>query len=379
MGKVIHARVMVKVVKGIQRVAGLSLALLLTACGGDSTPVAGAAAAPAADTVYNWRMVTAWPKNLPALGTAPEAFARQVERMSNGRLRIRVYGANELVGGLEVFDAVSRGTAEIGHGTAYYWQGKVPAATFFSGIPFGLTGIEMNAWLAFGGGNELWREVYAPFDLIPVRGGNSGTQMFGWFNKEINSVADLQGLKMRIPGIGGEVFARAGGVPVTMQVSDVFSALETGALDATEWVSPFNDLVAGYHTVARYYYYPGWHEPGSALEALFNKTAFDALPADLQEILLAAAEVMNQRVFDELTARNNEALQTLVNEHQVELRQLPDDVLREFKRLSEEVVQEMAATDATTRRVYESFQQFRTGVSAYHRIAEDAFITARNL
>ena len=360
--------------------AGLLLGVFLLGCGTENN--SGDSAAGAASTsqqTYNWRLITSWPKNLPALGTAPEAFARQVEVMSNGRLRIRVYGANELVGGLEVFDAVSRGTAEIGHSTAYYWQGKIAAAPFLSSIPFGLTGTEMNAWLAFGGGNELWRELYAPFDLIPVRGGNSGTQMFGWFNKEINSLADLRGLKMRIPGLGGEVFNRAGGVPVTMQVSDVFTALETGALDATEFVSPYNDLAAGYHTAARYYYYPGWHEPGSSLETLFNKSAFEALPADLQEILLAAAEVMNQRVYDELTARNNEALQQLVRDHKVEIRRLPDDVLREFRRLSDEVITELAATDEATRKVYESWQQFRTGVADYHAISEDALIESRNL
>lgn len=354
------------------------LAMGLLACGAESNPDAGDAAV-APQQTYNWKMITSWPKNLPALGTAPEQFARSVEKMSNGRLRIRVYGANELVGGLEVFDAVSAGTAEIGHSGAYYWQGKINATPFFSTIPFGLTGTEMDAWLAYGGGNELWREIYAPYNLIPVRGGNSGTQMFGWFNREINSLEDLQGLKMRIPGLGGEVFARAGGVPVTMQVSDVFTALETGALDATEWVSPYNDLSAGYHTVARYYYYPGWHEPGSTLETLFNKEAFEALPEDLQEILLSASEVMNQRVYDELTARNNEALQSLINDHNVEVRRLPDEVLKEFRRLSEQVIQEMAAVDETSTRVYASWKAFLDGVSAYHRIAEDAFIEARNL
>jgi TRAP-type mannitol/chloroaromatic compound transport system substrate-binding protein len=355
------------------------MTLSLLACSGENGSSTGAGAAAIPQQSYEWKMITSWPKNLPALGTAPEQFARSVERMSNGRMRIRVYGANELVGGLEVFDAVSAGTAEIGHSGAYYWQGKINATPFFSTIPFGLTGVEMDAWLAYGGGNELWREIYAPFNLIPVRGGNSGTQMFGWFNREINSVADLQGLKMRIPGLGGEVFSRAGGVPVTMQVSEVFTALETGALDATEWVSPYNDLAAGYHTVARYYYYPGWHEPGSTLETVFNKEAFEALPEDLQEILLAASEVMNQRIYDELTARNNEALQTLVNEHNVELRRLPDDVLTEFRRLSQEVIEEMASADETSRRVYRSWKAFLDGVSDYHHIAEDAFIEARNL
>jgi TRAP-type mannitol/chloroaromatic compound transport system substrate-binding protein len=356
------------------------LSLSIGACGGqDSSGNSTLPGDNAVQQTYQWKMITSWPKNLPALGTAPERFAESVETMSNGRMQIRVYGANELVGGLEVFDAVSAGTAEIGHSGPYYWQGKINATPFFSTIPFGLTGTEMDAWLAFGGGNELWREVYAPYNLIPFRGGNSGTQMFGWFNKEINSLEDLQGLKMRIPGLGGEVFSRAGGVPVTMQVSDVFTSLETGALDATEWVSPYNDLAAGYHTVAQYYYYPGWHEPGSTLETIFNKEAFEALPEDLQEILMSASEVMNKRIHDELTARNNEALQTLVNEHNVEVRRLPDDVLQEFRRLSEEVILEMAAVDETSQRVYRSWKSFLDGVSAYHRIAEDAFIEARNL
>ena len=353
---------------------------MLTACGEQQQAAsAGAGSAPVVQEVYEWKMITSWPKNLPALGTSPEYFADLVETMSNGRMRIRVYGANELVGGLEVFDAVSQGVAEIGHTGAYYWQGKIPGTPFFSSIPFGMTSYEQDAWLRFGGGNELWKEIYAPFNLIPVRGGNSGTQMFGWFNKEINSLADLQGLKMRIPSLGGEVFRRAGGVPVTMQVSEVFTALQTGALDATEFVSPYNDLSAGYHTVADYYYYPGWHEPGSTLETIFNKERFEALPEDLQAILMTGAEVMNQTLLDELMAKNNEALRTLVEDEGVELRRLPDDVLLELRRLSDEVVKELAETDETTRRIYESWSSFREGVMNYNGIAEEALIEARRL
>jgi TRAP-type mannitol/chloroaromatic compound transport system substrate-binding protein len=355
---------------------------LFVACGEEpqSTNTATQdATAHSEQTVYRWKLITSWPKNLPALGTSPEHFADIVEKMSNGRMQIKVFGANELVGGLEVFDAVSQGVAEIGHTGAYYWQGKIAGTPFFSTIPFGLTGTEMNAWLSHGGGNELWQEIYAPFNLIPMRGGNSGTQMFGWFNKEINSLEDLQGLKMRIPGLGGEVFSRAGGTPVTMQVSEVFTAMQTGALDATEFVSPFNDMAAGYHTVADYYYYPGWHEPGSTLETLFNKSAFEALPQDLQEILKAGTEVMNQLLLDELTARNNEALRVLVEEHGVELRKLPDDVLIKLRQISEQVVNELAESDEATRRIYESYKSFQEGVENYHNIAEEAYVEARKL
>ncbi len=353
--------------------------LLLGACGEPAAPAEPGAASAGEPTIREWKMITSWPKNLPALGTSPEEFSARVARMSNGRLRIRVYGANELVGGLEVFDAVSRGVAEMGHSGAYYWQGKIAATPFFSSIPFGLTGSEQDAWLSYGGGKELWRELYEPFGLIPIRGGNSGTQMFGWFNREINSLDDLQGLKMRIPSLGGEVFRRAGGTPVTMQVSDVFNALQTGMLDAAEFVSPYNDLAAGYHAVADYYYYPGWHEPGSTLETIINKVAFDALPPDLQEILLTAAEAMNQLLHDELTARNNEALRVLVEEHGVQLRKLPDDVLVEFRRIAEDVVAELAATDPATARIHASWSTFREGVMNYRDIAEEAFIEARRL
>ena len=353
----------------------LSIALL--SCSQGDQPVSSPE--PIKESFYEWKMITSWPKNLPALGTSPEYFAEIVETMSNGRMKIRVYGANELVGGLEVFDAVSQGVAEIGHSGAYYWQGKIPGTPFFSSIPFGMTSYEQDAWLRYGGGNELWRELYEPFNLIPVRGGNSGVQMFGWFNKEINSLEDLQGLTMRIPSLGGEVFRRAGGVPVTMQVSEVFTALQTGALDATEFVSPYNDLAAGYPTVADYYYYPGWHEPGSTLETIFNKEKFESLPKDLQEILMAGTEIMNQLLLDELMARNNEALRVLVEEHGVQLRKLPNDVLTELHRISEDVVSEMSSADDQTAKVYESWKNFKDNVINYNRIAEEAFIEARNL
>lgn len=358
----------------------ISLLTLFTACGENPASSAGDGAAGVQNQrTYQWKMITAWPRNLPALGTNPDYFAELVEEMSGGRMQIQVFGANELVGGLEVFDAVSQGVAEIGNAASYYWQGKIPGASFFSSVPFGMTAKEMNGWLEFGGGKELWRELYQPFNLIPVRGGNSGTQMFGWFNKEINSLADLRGLRMRIPGLGGEVLSRAGATTVTMQASDVFTALQTGALDATEFVSAYNDLAAGYHTVADYYYYPGWHEPGSALETIFNKERFDALPSDLQAILIGAAEASNQRLLDEFTARNNEALRVLVEEHDVQLRRLPDEVLLELRRLSDQVVAEMGQTNAMTQRIYESYTNFQEGVEAYHGVAEEAYIQARQL
>jgi len=258
-------------------------------------------------------MVTTWPKNFPGLGTGANDLAKLITEMTGGRLSVKVYGANELVPAFEVFDAVSRGTAQMGHGAAYYWKGKSEAAQFFSAVPFGLTAQEMNGWLYSGGGMELWQELYEPFGLIPAAAGNTGVQMAGWFNKQINSPADLKGLKMRIPGLGGEVLKRAGGTPVSLPGGEIFSSLKTGAIDATEWVGPYNDLAFGLHKAAKYYYYPGWQEPGTTLEALINKQAFEELTKDLQSIVLNACKVVNQQMLTEYTTRNQQALNTLVN------------------------------------------------------------------
>mgnify|MGYP000408649506 FL=1 len=324
-----------------------------------------------------WKMVTTWPKNFPGLGTGANFLAEQITRMSGGRIQVKVYGAKELVPAFEVFGAVSQGTAQLGHGSAYYWKGKSEAAQFFSAVPFGLTADEMNAWLYHGGGMELWQETYEPFGLVPMAAGNTGVQMAGWFNREINSVEDLQGLKMRIPGLGGEVLSRAGGTPVSLPGGELFTSLQSGAIDATEWVGPYNDLAFGFYKAARYYYYPGWHEPGTTLECMVNKAAFDALPDDLQAIVLGAARMTNQDMLTEYIARNNRALRTLVDEHQVDVRKLPDSVLERLRELSDQVVAEVAAKDELSRRVHASFQTFRDQVVQWSDISARAYLNAR--
>jgi TRAP-type mannitol/chloroaromatic compound transport system substrate-binding protein len=331
------------------------------------------------ERVYQWKLVTTWPKNFPGLGTAPEKFAEVVNRMSRGRLQISVYGAGELVPALGVFDAVSAGSVQAGHGAAYYWKGKLPSSIFFTAVPFGMSAQEMNGWLYHGGGLELWREAYAPFNLIPMAGGNTGVQMAGWFNKEINSVDDLKGLKMRIPGSGGEVLNRLGGTSVTLPGGELYTSLQTGVIDATEWVAPYNDLAFGFHEVTRYYYYPGWHEPGSTLELIVNKQAFEALPEDLQAIVEVAARYANADMLDEYTARNNNALKELVEQHDVQLRKLPDDVIRALHKTSDDYLAELAQTDELTQRVYTSWKQFMEGAKNYHHISEQAYINARDL
>jgi len=297
--------------------------------------------------------------------------------MSDGRLKIKVYGNGELVPALEVFDTVSRGSVEMGHGASYYWIGKIPAAQFFTAIPFGLNAQEMNAWLHYGGGQELWEELYEPFNLIPMAGGNTGVQMAGWFNKEINSLNDLKGIRMRIPGMAGEVFTRAGGEAVLMPGSEIFTNLQTGVIDAAEWIGPYNDLTFGFHQAAKYYYYPGWHEPGPTLETLVNKEAFNSLPKDLQVILVTASRAVNQDMLDEYTARNNQALISLINDHGIELRKLPDDVLAEFKKITDELLLEMTEKDDASRKIYKSLSEFQKNVSDYHEISEKALYELR--
>ena len=360
----------------IRRLASLTLVVGLLGCGAE--PTGGSGAEQQADgKIYRWKLITTWPKNLPGLGVAPERLAEHLRVMSNGRLDIKVYGAGELVGAFEIFDAVSQGTAEMGHGAAYYWRGKLPAAAMFATVPFGMNAQEMNGWLHYGGGLELWRELYEPFNLVPFAAGNSGVQMAGWFNKEINSLADLQGLKMRIPGLGGEVLARAGGVPVSLPGSEVYTALQTGVIDATEWVGPYNDLALSLHTAAKYYYYPGWHEPGPTLEAFVNKTAWESLPSDLQEMISVATRAINEDMLSEFTARNNSALVTLVEEHGVELRALPPDVMQRLKVLAAEVVEESAQQDELSKRIYASYTAFSKAVKSYHEISEQAYLNAR--
>ena len=356
----------------------LTFVLLIGLISGCSGEQESSNSADAEYKTYKWRLVTSWPKNYPGLGMAPEKIADLVQEMSNGQMQITVYGAGEQVPAFGVFDAVSSGSHQMGHSGGYFWKGKVPAAQFFTSVPFGLTADEINAWVNRGGGLELWREIYEPFNIYPIPAGNTGTQMFGWFNKEINSLEDVKGLKMRIPGIGGEVLKEAGGIPVTLPGGELFTALQTGVIDATEWVGPYNDLTFGFHQAAKYYYYPGWHEPGPMLELLINMDAWNSLPKHLQVIIETATKAVNQDTLDEYLARNNQALTELIEVHGVELRKLPDDVIEEFRAISNEILSELAEEDEVIGKVYDSYTEFKNNVSEYHKISEDSFIEARN-
>ena len=323
---------------------------------------------------YSWKMVTTWPKNFPGLGTGAENLANLINKLSSGRIKITVYGAGELVPAFEIFDAVSRGIAELGHGSAYYWKGKNESLQFFSTVPFGLTANEMNAWLYYGGGQELWQKAYSKFNLVPMAAGNTGIQMAGWFNKEINSLDDLKGLKMRIPGLGGEVLKRAGGTPVNLPGGELFTALKTGTIDATEWVNPYNDLAFGLHKAAKYYYYPGWHEPGTTLECFLNKEIFDSLPEDLQNIITGAAKIANLDMLSEYIARNKEALKILKEKHKVNIMPLPDEVLEMLHNISNEVISEIAKKDKFSMQVYDSYKNFQKKTSEWSKISIKSYL-----
>lgn len=346
--------------------------------------LAGAAAAGFAAPAISqgrmeWRMVTTWPKNFPGLGTAAELFADYITKGTDGRLSVKVYGAGEIVPAFEAIDAVGNGTVEMGHGASYYWKGKIAAAQFLTAFPFGMLAQEQNAWFQRGGGQEIADEIYSQLGCKFFPCGNTGTQMGGWFNKEINSPEDYKGLKMRMPGLGGEVIMAAGANVINLPGAEIPPSLQSGAIDAAEWVGPYNDLAFGLYKSARFYYYPGWQEPCATLDSFINKAAWEKLPGDIQAVITAASEAVNQQVLSEFMARNNASLRTLIDEHGVTLKKFPDPVLRELADLSEQVMNDLASRDPLSRKVMDSMLAFRKDVSAWTAIAESAVSDARSL
>lgn len=319
---------------------------------------------------YKWKMVTTWPPHFPVLGESADLIAKWITEMSDGRLDVTVYGGGELVPPLQSFDAVSQGMVEMGHGASYYWAGKAPATQFFAAVPFGLNAQGLNAWLYAGGGQELWDEVYAPFNLKSWASGNTGVQMGGWFNREINSIKDIKGLKMRIPGLGGKVIAKAGGTVVLSAGGEIYTNLERGVIDATEWVGPYHDYLMGFYKVAKYYYSPGWHEPGSACECFVNKSKFEALPKDLQVIVETAIARSNIWVLSQFESRNNLYLQKLINEHHVQLKMFPEEVMTTFRKYSEEVLTEVTEKDPMSKKVYDAFSKFKKDYGQWAAVSE---------
>lgn len=351
------------------------------AAGGALVAASATTAAPAiaARKRFNWKLVTTWPPNFPIFQEGVEKFAKDIEQMSDRRLRISVFAGGELVPALQTFDAVSQGTVQMGHGAAYYWAGKVPAAQFFTAVPFGMNAQGMNAWLYNGAGLKLWRDVYKPFNLVPFPMGNTGVQMGGWFRKKINSIDDLKGLKMRIPGLGGKVMAKAGVNPVLLAGGEIYTALERGTIDATEWVGPYHDQRLGLYRAAKNYYYPGWHEPGPVLELTCNLKAWNELPREYQIMIETATAAANAWMLAEFEAKNLLALQELKQKYKVEVQEFPAEVITHLRKLTEETLEEEAAKDQTFRQVYQAYNAFRQNNDAWNDISEAAYAKALKL
>ncbi len=349
-----------------------------------ATVISGAAVAslatPAiAQGMRELKMVTTWPKNFPGLGTGAQRLADSITAASGGKLSVKLYAAGELVPPFESFDAVSSGTADMYHGAEYYWQGKHKAFNFFTAVPYGFTANEIDAWLNYGGGQELWDELSGGFNLKCFAAGNTGVQMGGWFNKEVNSLEDYKGLKIRMPGLGGEVLRRIGAAAVTLPGGEIFPALQSGAIDATEWVGPWNDLAFGFYKVTKYYYWPGFHEPGSTLACGINKGVWDGFAADEKALVQACCHAENNRMYSEYNAKNSDALNTLINKHDVQLRQMPDPVMNAIGEASGIVVREVGEVDALGKKILESYLSFRTQALSWSKISDQAYWNSRLL
>jgi TRAP-type mannitol/chloroaromatic compound transport system substrate-binding protein len=325
------------------------------------------------------KMVTTWPKNFPGLGTGAARAAQRITDMTDGQLTVKLFAAGELVPALESFDAVSNGTADMYHGAEYYWQGKHKAFNFFAAVPFGLTAGEMDAWIHHGGGQELWDELAAGFKIKPFACGNTGVQMGGWFNKEIKNVEDLKGLKIRMPGLGGEVLRKLGAAAITLPGGEIFPSLQSGAIDATEWVGPWNDLAFGFYKVTKFYYYPGFHEPGSTLSCGVNLDVWNSLSPAHQHIVQNATMAENNYVMAEFNARNGDSLDVLLNKHGVQLRKFSDDVMTKIGEASGEVMREVAAENEVSGKIFKNFADFRKKAMRWSNMSENAYWDSRAL
>ena len=323
------------------------------------------------------KMVTTWPKNFPGLGTGAQRVADRITAATDGRLTVKLFAAGELVPAFESFDAVSSGTADCLHAAAYYWQGKNKAFNFFTAVPLGFTANELNAWVYHGGGQELWDELAAGFNLKGLLAGNTGVQMGGWFNKEINSLEDMKGLTMRMPGLGGEVLRRIGASAVALPGGEIFPALQSGAIDATEWVGPWNDLAFGFYKITKHYYYPGFHEPGSGLECTWNLDVWESFSDSDKELIKACCSAENDYSLAEFNARNGDSLATLIDEHGVQLHKFSDDIFNAIAKTSHEVVNEVGSEDDIGKRVLESYTAFRKNVTGWTALSDQSYADAR--
>jgi TRAP-type mannitol/chloroaromatic compound transport system substrate-binding protein len=344
---------------------------VLAGCGSETS---GGSDAPAVVARPNlrWRLISSFPRSLDTIFGAAEVFVQRVMAITDGRFDIRVYPAGEIVPFDQVLESVQKGTVQMGHAASYYFKGKNPALPFDCSVPFGLTARQQSAWMHHGGGLELMRELFSDFNIINFPGGNTGTQMGGWFRKEINSLQDLRGLKMRIPGLGGEVMDRLGVGVELIAGGEVYPALERGAIDAAEWVGPYDDEKLGFYKVARYYYYPGWWEPGPALTFYINRDAWDSLPQTYQEAISTASAAASVSMITSYDAKNPQAFGRLLNEG-VQVRPFSADIMEAAERHAFEIMEQQAAADAAYNKVYTAFKTFRDASYRWFSTSENSF------
>ncbi|MGH6817089.1 MAG: TRAP transporter substrate-binding protein [Hyphomicrobiaceae bacterium] len=325
---------------------------------------------------FSWRMTNAYGKGAPFYVEGPGSptdFIRVVDTMSGGRLKIQHFAAGELVPAFGGFEAVSKGTVEMNVANSYFWASKIFAAQYFTAVPFGLNFQGMNAWLYHGGGLKLWEEVYAAFDLVPLPMGNTGVQMTGWFRHPIVLVEDLKSLKMRIPGLAGKVYAALGVDVKLLPGPEIFPAFESGAIDAAEFVGPYQDRRLGLHKIAKFYHTTGWHETSTVTELIINRKAWETLPDDLKEIVRMAAAACNLLSHTWCEQTNSEALDDLIHNHQVRATPLPVSVLAKLKEVTEQILDEGAAKDPLTRKVHDSFFAFKAHTDQWAGASEAAY------
>jgi TRAP-type mannitol/chloroaromatic compound transport system substrate-binding protein len=344
-----------------------------------ATATAGILAAPgiARAQTQKWRMVTSWPRRLPGPGMSAERIAERIRLLSGGRLDITVHAAGEIVPAFEVLDAVGNGVADIGHTASFYWQGKMPAASFFTTVPFGLTPGEHVAWVEAGGGQGLWDELYAPFGVKPFMGGNTGVCMGGWFRREVKSLADLRGLKLRTLGLGGEVYRRLGATPQTTPPAEILVSLQSGVIDGAEFVGPGTDIALGLYRVAPFYYYPGFNKPNGTGECIISLKAWNALSEELKAVIAHACATEANYALAEMERLNAMALEVLVNEHKVKLAVFPDDLISAARKQANDVLGELAGRSAMTGKVHASYAAFRERTGTWSRVSIESVLRAR--
>ena len=320
-----------------------------------------------------WTATSFWNPKVRIMFDMVKAFCDNVKEMTDGQFEIKLYGGGELVPPPGAFDAVSKGTVQMGTGSPYFWAGKSTAFNWFGSIPFGMNAQSINAWYYEGNGQTLMNELYDKFDLVPRIIGNSGMQMGGWYRKKINSLEDFKGLKMRIGSIAGKVLSKVGVTTVFVPPSEIFPSLERGVVDAAEFVGPVHDILLGLYKVAKYYYTPGWHEPGPTLDIFFNKKAYNDLPKHFQRVLDIAAANINIRTLAAFDAQSGTALDTLVKEHKVNVQVYPADVLKKLKVISKDVVAEEANKDAFALKVHQDYKAFQAKTAVWGKMSEKVY------